>query len=147
MSKTYISTALRKLVSQRAQDICEYCLMPEIVSFSVHHIDHIIAEKHGGETEESNLALACLICNKHKGSDIASIDPETQNIVPLFHPRNDIWTAHFRLENNGKIEGLTAIGRVTAKLLKFNTVEKMNERFLWQGTELQQLVEHYLNQR
>ncbi len=29
MSKTYIATALRRLVHDRAQGACEYCLMPE----------------------------------------------------------------------------------------------------------------------
>lgn len=36
-------------------------------------VDHIISEKHGGATEEHNLAYACSYCNRNKGSDIGSI--------------------------------------------------------------------------
>ncbi|MDM8567252.1 HNH endonuclease [Candidatus Halobeggiatoa sp. HSG11] len=70
MSKTYIPANLRSLVYERAKATCEYCLIPEIISFSPHQIVHIIAEKHAGATNQYNLALACMICNKYKGSDI-----------------------------------------------------------------------------
>ena len=35
--------------------------------------DHIIARKHRGGSERSNLATACFHCNNHKGSNIAGI--------------------------------------------------------------------------
>jgi 5-methylcytosine-specific restriction endonuclease McrA len=71
---------------------------------------HIIAEKHSGETVESNLALSCSICNKNKGSDIASIDPETDEVVRLYNPRKDSWENHFQLQTeSGTIEPLTAM--------------------------------------
>jgi hypothetical protein len=78
MSKTYISAKLRRQVIENARNCCEYCLQPELFSFSPHEIDHAISEKHGGKTLFINLALACKRCNTYKGSDIASIDPETQ---------------------------------------------------------------------
>jgi len=102
VSRAYISVSLRKLVYERAKACCEYCLIPEAISFAPHQIDHIIAEKHTGTTDSNNLALACVLCNKHKGSDIASIDPNTEKIVALYHPRQDIWSRHFKLEKNGK---------------------------------------------
>lgn len=74
MSKTYISAVLRRLIYARAHHQCEYCLVPELAVFGSHQVDHVIAEKHGGQTEASNLALACTICNKYKGSDLASVD-------------------------------------------------------------------------
>jgi hypothetical protein len=95
----------------------------------VHQVDHIIAEKHGGLTETDNLALACAICNKYKGSDIASIDPEVYEVVRLFHPRRDSWNEHFAL-SNAEIIPLTAVGRVTKTLLQFNRVERITERDL-----------------
>lgn len=76
---------------ERAGERCEYCLIPESMTFALHEIDHIIAEKHGGRTEEENLGLSCALCNGFKGSDLTSIDPETGAIVPLFHPRRDAW--------------------------------------------------------
>ncbi|WP_373540756.1 HNH endonuclease [Chamaesiphon sp.] len=66
-----------------------------LASFSAHEIDHIIAEKHDGRTESENLALSCNLCNKYKGSDLASVDPETEKIVPLYHPRQNLWREHF----------------------------------------------------
>jgi len=65
----YISAELRHLVTERAEGRCEYCLIPEFAGFAVHEIDHIIPRKHGGLTEADNLALSCMLCNKHKGTD------------------------------------------------------------------------------
>jgi 5-methylcytosine-specific restriction endonuclease McrA len=87
MSSSYIPTGIRRVVRQRANYSCEYCLIPEAFTFASHEIDHIIARKHGGETTSENLALSCTICNQHKGSDLASIDPETKELTPLYNPR------------------------------------------------------------
>lgn len=129
MSKTYISVALRQLVRDRAQNACEYCLMPEMAVLVLHEVDHVIAEKHGGQTTEDNLALACTLCNKYKGSDLASIDPDTGEIVRLYRPNRDRWTDHFQLKA-GDVLPLTAIGRVTARLLQLNRPERVAERHL-----------------
>lgn len=63
MPQTYISAELRRLVHELAADACEYCLIPEAFTLFLHEMDHIIAQQHGGETVEGNLALACVICN------------------------------------------------------------------------------------
>lgn len=89
MSKTYIPADLRRLVRDRAKDTCEYCLIPEQVTLVPHQVDHVIAEKHGGQTNEANLALACALCNKYKGSDLASVDTVTGEIIRLYQPRCD----------------------------------------------------------
>lgn len=127
MSVTYIPTVLRSLVYERAGGLCEYCLIDEEISFAKHQIDHIVAEKHGGETTAENLALACVLCNKYKGSDVASIDGETGEIVRLFNPQTDIRNDHFRLEN-GVFIGLTPIARATIRLLQLNNLARINER-------------------
>ena len=67
MSSTYIPSALRRFVCNRAKGCCEYCLISEATAFVPHEIDHVIAEKHGGLTEAENLPLSCTLCNKHKG--------------------------------------------------------------------------------
>ena len=59
-------------------------------------IDHIIARQHGGQSERSNLALACLNCNAHKGPNISGLDPKTGRLTRLFHPRRHKWNRHFR---------------------------------------------------
>ncbi|MDF5717144.1 MAG: HNH endonuclease signature motif containing protein [Rhizonema sp. NSF051] len=127
MSKTYISTALRRLVGDRANHACEYCLIPEIAALVPHEVDHVIAQKHGGQTDETNLALACTICNKYKGSDLTSIDPSNGEIMRLYQPRHDRWYDHFQLKD-GEILPLTAIGRVTVRLLQMNRPERVEER-------------------
>jgi len=96
-----------------------------------HEPDHIIAKQHGGETTLENLALACMQCNRCKGPNIASVDPETKRIVPLFHPRTDRWSDHFRADDE-RITPLTAVGRATAALLEFNRTDREEtRRNLW----------------
>ena len=82
-------------------------------------IDHITARQHGGPTEIGNLALACLHCNRFKGPNIAGLDPESGELVRLFHPRTDLWAAHFQFEG-ARISETTAIGRATLQVLAMN---------------------------
>lgn len=129
MSKTYIPAPLRGTVFDRAQGCCEYCLIPERLSLASHQVNHVIAEKHGGKTIDGNLALSCMLCNQAKGSDIASIDPETDDTIRLYHPRRDRWAEHFHLvPTTGMIQPLTAIGRVTAHLLQINRANALPVR-------------------
>ncbi len=57
---TYIPDELRRLITERASNRCEYCLMSNDVYILQHEIDHIYAEKHGGETVDENLCLSCM---------------------------------------------------------------------------------------
>ena len=57
MAQKYVPAPLRRLVRARAGERCEYCLVPERLTLAPHWVDHIVAEKHGGRTEEDNLAL------------------------------------------------------------------------------------------
>lgn len=116
MSRPNLSADLRQQVLERARAQCEYCRFPQRFALAPHVIDHIIAYKHGGATTLDNLALACPLCNQHKGSDIASLDPLTGQLTALFHPRRDVWREHFTLTGN-RLTPLTASGRVTAALL------------------------------
>ena len=122
-----VPAALRRLVQARAHGRCEYCLIHEEDAHFGHQLDHVIAQKHRGPTHEDNLAWACYLCNLLKGSDIASVDIESGQIVRLFNPRLDQWAEHFRLED-GRIVPLTAIGRVTEYLLQFNQPQSVQER-------------------
>jgi hypothetical protein len=128
MTSAKISAELRQLVSQRAQGRCEYCLLHEDFSIYSHEVDHVIAQKHDGLTTAENLALSCLSCNRHKGTDLTTFDPATGEIATLFTPRSQVWLEHFLLNNNGRIDGITPTGRATAKLLMFNTPTRILER-------------------
>jgi HNH endonuclease len=83
--------------------------------------------QHGGETTESNLALACPHCNFHKGPNLTGIDPITGEIEPLFNPRRHTWDVHFQLQAD-KIYGLTPQGRTTVRVLAFNDDEQIELR-------------------
>jgi hypothetical protein len=110
---------LEQEVWERARGICEYCWLPQAYHRIPFQVDHIIAEQHGGQTISSNLALACLRCNKKKGPNIAGIDPETREIVRLYHPRRDTWASHFQWQV-GVLIGMTPIGRATIAVLGIN---------------------------
>jgi hypothetical protein len=129
MTREYIASSVRDFVYQRAKGQCEYCLIPEEVTFASHEIDHVIARKHGGLTAQENLALSCSICNKRKGTDLTSIDPEHQQIVPIYNPRKDRWSENFQF-HNGEILPLTSTGRATVRLLQLNRSERIFERNL-----------------
>lgn len=113
--------ALQELVWRRAGDRCEYCRIPVEFEDLPAEIDHIIAEVHGGPTTASNLALSCLHCNKHKGTNLAGFDPQTRRHSALFHPRRHSWSYHFRWDGV-TLRGRTAIGRTTVRVLKINAV-------------------------
>ena len=111
--KSHIPDSLRELVIERANFRCEYCLLRRDYQLSFpHEVDHIIAEKHFGETVFLNLAYACFYCNRYKGTDLASTDPMTSRVTPLYHPRIDPWSKHFILDNSIVVP-ITDVGRAT----------------------------------
>lgn len=124
-----VNAELREFVIRRANHICEYCLISESDAYLKFQIEHIISRKHGGGSEPENLALACVFCNLHKGSDIASISPETGELVRFYDPRNDRWNKHFRL-NGAEIVPISDIGEATVRILKINSEDRLLERQL-----------------
>ncbi len=127
MATVYIPTALRTLIAQRANFRCEYCLIHQDDTPFTHSIDHIIALKHGGATIAENTALACIDCNRHKGSDLTAIDPISNQIVRVFDPRNQQWHDHFYLDG-ATILGMSATGRATVIMLRLNDPMRVLER-------------------
>jgi len=122
----WISAELRQTVADRAKELCEYCLIAEAATFYGCEVDHIISLKHGGSTEPDNLAYACALCNRAKGSDIGSLSTAGE-FTRFFNPRTDRWSDHFRLEG-ATIRSLTTIGDVTARILGFNESARVHER-------------------
>ena len=120
-------TALEKRVWQRAAGFCEYCRLPQAVYLLPFQIDHVIARQHGGKTQLNNLALACPRCNRNKGPNIAGVDPVNRKIGPLFHPRRDRWSDHFRW-HGPRLIGLTEAGRITIRVLGINQPEALRIR-------------------
>ncbi len=115
-----MNDALRAKVRRRAESRCEYCRLHEDDDpFAPFHIEHIRAIQHGGTDIPDNLALACHACNLHKGPNLSGIDPLTDALVPLFHPRRQRWPRHFRW-NGPLVVGRTRSGRATVVVLAMN---------------------------
>src|SRR4051812_36011879 len=124
---------VRMVAQARAQDACEYCLMPTRARFE---IDHIVPrgrwqayldgrlpmrprddERHADHLH--NFAWSCSYCNGSKGNRVTG--RADRGSVRLFHPRLDRWEDHFLLTNGYlRIDGLTDIGKATERVLDFN---------------------------
>ena len=118
---------LRRVVIDRANSCCEYCLIHHDDHYLSHEIDHILSEKHRGTTIADNLCLSCFDCNRYKGSDVGSFDIETGNFAPLYNPRTQQWNEHFRLDG-AVIVPVTPEGRVTVFLLRLNSENRLVRR-------------------
>jgi hypothetical protein len=125
-----VTSKQRQLVYARAGGCCEYCRVAESDRYSLFHIDHIIARKHGGTDDAENLCLACYKCNGYKGSHIAGIDPETDEATKLFHPRLQIWDDHFAIDEKARLIGLTPEGRVTIDIVRINNDDRQRQRYM-----------------
>ena len=122
-----MNRALVNKVRRLALDRCDYCHIPSRLDPLPFQVDHIIAEQHGGETVLENLAWSCLHDNKHKGPNIAGVDPLTKRIVPLFHPRRQRWERHFKW-NGGILVGRTRVARATIRVLAINEPDTVELR-------------------
>ena len=118
---------LRQLIWDRANNTCEYCQLPERYDPLPFTVDHIRAQYHGGHTVAQNLALACFNCNTFKGTNVAGIDPLTDEVIPLFNPRTEEWDEHFEWEGPILV-GCTPAGRTTIEVLRINLPDRVEHR-------------------
>jgi 5-methylcytosine-specific restriction endonuclease McrA len=120
-----ISAQIRAQVRERAHNACEYCHLHQDDSpLAVLHVEHVIPKVHGGSDDVENLALACIDCNLHKGTNLTGIDPETNEITALFHPRRQVWEDHFQRQGI-YVVGKTANGRTTIRVLNINSEDQV----------------------
>ncbi|MGE0128880.1 MAG: HNH endonuclease [Blastocatellales bacterium] len=119
-------------VRASARQRCGYCLAQQRYTLHVLEIEHIIAKAKGGSDDESNLWLACRLCNNGKGVQTHARDPLTGRRVKLFNPRTQSWRRHFNWSENGiEIIGRTAIGRATVTALNLNNEIALVVRRNW----------------
>ena len=119
-------------VAKRAGHRCEYCHAPE--SFFPHRLwlDHILPESKGGPTAMRNLALCCYGCQQKKLDFTTGVDPATGLSAPLFNPRRQKWSRHFRWSADDiRLEGLTRVGRATIDRLALNNERQIEARTRW----------------
>jgi 5-methylcytosine-specific restriction endonuclease McrA len=129
MSSEYIPVALKQLVFERAAGMCEYCRSQAKFAIDPLVIDHIQPVSRFGKTVADNLALACQTCNNYKYTKTEAPDPVTNQMVPLFHPRQMNWEEHFNWnEDVTQMIGTTPIGRATITLFQTNRDGVVNIR-------------------
>jgi hypothetical protein len=118
MPREYIPTEVDRRVREAARHRCGYCLSPQRLVMARLEIEHIIPVARGGLSDEANLWLSCPLCNRAKSDRTTAIDPETLVEVPLFNPRLQRWSEHFRWTADGlRIVGLSPTGRATVGAL------------------------------
>jgi hypothetical protein len=89
-----MEAATRRFVQSRAGHRCEYCRIHEDDEPYSFHVEHIVATKHGGDDNPTNLAWSCQHCNLGKSSNLSGwIEGQ---VVALFNPRRQRWQRHFR---------------------------------------------------
>jgi len=116
-----VNRATRNLVRSRANFLCEYCHSAEESSSTLFTIDHILPRSFGGSDELENLALACHRCNNNRYNFVTGTDPETEQEITLFNPRQQQWSEHFNWSADGlEIMGITPTGRGTCDRLDLN---------------------------
>jgi hypothetical protein len=122
-----MNAAKRRFVQQRAGFRCEYCHIREDDDPYTFHLEHLIAKKHGGSDDLSNLAWSCQNCNFAKGSNLAG--RVNGHVVALFHPRRQKWNRHFRWRGPVLV-GRTRCGRATIRVLSINGEDRVKLRTL-----------------
>lgn len=127
-----VPASLRERVAAQAQYRCGYCQTQEVVSGIPLTLEHIWPKAKGGADIEENLWLACRLCNEAKGTLTESVDPHTGTSMPLYNPRAQVWSEHFKWDAEGTvIVGLTPTGRATVEALALNAELRIRARALW----------------
>jgi hypothetical protein len=129
MSEIRISEELKHEIWMRALGRCEYCRSQARFAVQSFSVEHIVPRSREGPTNSENPALACQGCNNHKYRKTHAHDPVSGEIVPLFHPRRNLWREHFAWnEDASLIIGLSATGRAAVEALRLNRDGLVNLR-------------------
>jgi hypothetical protein len=127
---TLIPADFRETVGRRANNRCEYCHLAQETQVATFPVDHVQPVSAGGRTELENLAFSCPRCNARKWTHTDAADPVSGQLVPLFNPRTQVWSEHFRWSESDTavLEPLTATGRATVDLLDLNSPQHLTIR-------------------
>jgi hypothetical protein len=129
---TDASAALRARLVAQAGNRCGYCRAHQYYIYEPLHLEHIVPRARGGRTEETNLWLACSLCNRYKSDQTHGWDPVTGRRVRLFNPRRQQWSRHFRWSAEGtEAIGQTVCGRATVAALQINNDLAVLVRLQW----------------
>lgn len=126
------SPEVRDRIREQADNRCGYCLSPQLLVLGPLEIEHINPLSKGGSDDESNLWLACRMCNNFKAAQTSALDPQTGQNVGLFNPRQDDWLDHFEWNEDGThIAEITECGRATVVALQLNNIVATTVRRNW----------------
>jgi HNH endonuclease len=121
MKSERVTARLRKIVSERAGECCEYCWSQSKYSTESFSVEHIRPRGLRGKSTPDNLALACQGCNSRKAMRTEGQDPLSGRIVPFYNPRQQVWSDHFEWGRDfSVIVGTTVVGRATVEGLQLN---------------------------
>lgn len=81
MATIYIPKEIDRRVRVMACNRCGYCLSPQHLVMARLEIEHILPISKGGSNDESNLWLACPLCNRYKSDKTIALDPSRK---PLY---------------------------------------------------------------
>lgn len=126
----YIAAAVRERVRRDANGRCGYCRSSQELVPVPLEVEHIHPVALGGTDAEANLWLACSQCNSAKGVQTHAVDQLDGSRVPLFNPRTQSWSQHFRWEGP-LVVGRTDCGRATVHALRLNNNTVVTVRENW----------------
>src|SRR5689334_24417504 len=101
--------------------------MHQALQGATFHIKHVVPRSRGGSSIPENLAWACSGCNLHKADRVEAADPSSGKALPLFNPRTDRWSDHFRWDGF-EIAALTPRARATVAALELNHPRRVQIR-------------------
>lgn len=128
----YIRMELQRQIRDRFGNCCAYCRTAEFLTAMSFEFEHIQPRSAGGKTVFENLCFACPSCNRHKSDRQVASDSISGEVVPLFHPQQQVWAEHFVWDEQGiTIIGKTATGRATITTLQMNRPALVRARSLW----------------
>jgi len=131
MPSNYIADGVRKIVATRAQNRCEYCQCSADFATETFAVEHITPRSLGGDNTLENLAWSCMGCNSYKAAKIKAIDPLTDELTPIFNPRQQNWYEHFAWSQDAsEMIGQTPTGRASIRTLRLNRRGLVNLRLL-----------------
>ena len=128
----YVPTTLRQQIRSQFANCCAYCRTAELLTATTFEFEHIVPLSANGKTVFSNLCLSCPTCNRHKAARQVGLDPQTGEIVSLFHPQQQSWDDHFAWSSDSiTILATTSTGRATCMMLNMNRAPLLRVRRLW----------------
>jgi len=137
LPSTTIPAQVRTRVRALDQRCCAYCHTPEELTVTTFEVDHIVQVSAGGETQPDNLCLTCPSCNRHKRARQFVSIPEVEQVIALYHPRRQVWSAHFAWsDDDTQLVGLTLVGQATIQALHVNRPQMIRLRGMWLKLEL-----------